>query len=415
MRSGCHSTSKGKERQESRKHSRKMNRLVRGLFGQESSEVEAASHLGELPSLSSKEQDFNILVIDHTAAGTRNWASFFVEAATGNNDDANDKVEVQVDGKTRWLRVFQARWEDISVTSYGSIRNGTSQVSALCELVVERRGGRSGGSTILGSTVTFRVDFVLVRNQVVGALPEQDFRTQLFALMHANVPSVNSLPSIYQFIERVVPFAELQRIRSEVGASDFPVIEQTYYPSHKEMIVSPSFPLVVKTGHAHAGFGKMKLVHHHDFADLRGVIAMTKFGCTAEPFLDGEYELRVQKIGEHIRVMKRIGVSGSWKTNTGAAILEDVEVTDQYRMWAERCGQMFGGLEILAVDALHTTDGKEYILEVNDTAIGLGPSHHDEDSLRIAALVLAKVRNLRPQNGPVEQSASNFSKSETSL
>jgi Synapsin, ATP binding domain len=371
----------------------------------------ASEHMGELPSRTLLDSQFNVLVVDSTTRrGDRDWASFFTEAATTEakpdeeeeelKEEADDHDErdsrderdvafgesegdtadpceetsdvaeqakkvrggeggqglpVVIGGKKRLLRVFQAGWEDISVTSYGSVRKGKSEMKALCELAIKPRSGPSGaGHTItIGSSVTFRVDFVLIRNQVAGALPQQDFRNQLYALMHANVPSVNSLSSVYMFLERVIPFAELQRLRAEYGAEKFPTIEQTYYPTHREMLITPQYPLVVKAGHAHAGFGKMRLENHHDFADLRGLIAMTKFGCSAEPFLDGEYELRVQKIGDHVRVMKRIGLSGNWKTNTGAAIMEDVRVTEQYRLWAEKCGEMFGGLDILAVDALH--------------------------------------------------------------
>ena len=53
---------------------------------------------------------------------------------------------------------------------------------------------------------------------------------------------------------------------------------------------------------------------------------------TCEPYKKGEYDLRVQKIGEHVRVYKRISISGNWKTNTGSSFVEEVEVTDQYRL-----------------------------------------------------------------------------------
>ena len=49
--------------------------------------------------------------------------------------------------------------------------------------------------------VTFDPDFVLVRNEVRGPLPSQDFKKVLFALMYAKIPCVNSLESIY-----MVPF-----------------------------------------------------------------------------------------------------------------------------------------------------------------------------------------------------------------
>ncbi len=55
--------------------------------------------------------------------------------------------------------------------------------------------------------------------------------------------------------------------------------------------------------------------------------------------------------------------------------MEDIEVTDQYhiftfiiaficfirsrhRSWADECAKMFGGLDIFALDTLHSTTGK---------------------------------------------------------
>ena len=63
------------------------------------------------------------------------------------------------------------------------------------------------------------------------------------------------------------------------------------------MMYGGSFPAVLKVGHAHAGMGKMRVADHHDWEDVRSVVAMTdgKY-CTAEPFLTGDYDLRIQKI-----------------------------------------------------------------------------------------------------------------------
>ena len=41
------------------------------------------------------------------------------------------------------------------------------------------------------------------------------------------------------------------------------------------MMYGGSFPAVLKVGHAHAGFGKMKVPNHRDWEDVRSVVAMT--------------------------------------------------------------------------------------------------------------------------------------------
>jgi D-alanine-D-alanine ligase-like ATP-grasp enzyme len=54
--------------------------------------------------------------------------------------------------------------------------------------------------------------------------------------------------------------------------------------------------------------------------------------------------------------------------------------------------QMFGGLDICTVDAIHDRDsGNEYIIEVNDTSSGLAPENAEEDNRQIRDLTLAKM------------------------
>jgi hypothetical protein len=115
------------------------------------------------------------------------------------------------------------------------------------------------------------------------------------------------------------------------------------------------------------------------------VLALHKDYATAEPFIPGRaYDLRIQKIGTHYRVYKR--QSSNWKGNVGNSIIEEIAVTDRYKvhlgttlfthlyyiapttdfvcslgpvqMWADEASKMFGGLDILTVDAIHTTEGK---------------------------------------------------------
>jgi len=249
---------------------------------------------------------------------------------------------------------------------------------------------------------TLRPDFALIRNEV--SVPGKDYRNQMFGLMFAGVQSVNSFSSIYSFCEKAVVQAELFNISRRCGMDAngdeiFPVMPQQYFASFQEMMYTQAFPAVVKIGSAHAGMGKMMINDHHQMEDFRTCLAMTKGSgdstsayCCAEEFVEGDYDLRIQKIGEHYRCFKRISVSGAWKTNTGSSRLEHIELTPKYKRWADEAAQMFGGLDILTVDAIHeSSTGREYILEVNGTSSGLAPDTSEEDNIHIRDLVIEKM------------------------
>lgn len=239
---------------------------------------------------------------------------------------------------------------------------------------------------------TFQPDFVLIRSEVRGVEISQDYRNLLYGMMFANVPTLNSLHSIYCFLERPVVQAELNRLRSELGPEVFPAVWQSYFSSHREMMYGGDFPAVVKVGHAHAGFGKMKVKDHHVFEDVRSVLAVSPCYATAEPFIEGSFDLRVQRIGTHTRVFKRTSVSGNWKTNTGTSHVEEIAVSDRYRAWADAAARMFGGLDICTVDAIHEEgSGKELIMEVNGTSSGFCPHTKAEDNAHLRALVLQRM------------------------
>lgn len=296
----------------------------------------------------------------------------------------------------RAIRVVQTGWDclDVHCDTYSkagfmvevsklaptaSVEDDNPQVARL----------RAGGTR----NITVQPDFVLVRNEV--KMPHFDGRSRLDGFLFADVPSVNSLLSILTSCERPAVQGQLHRLQRRLGHEAFPVVPSHFASSHRSFMYGYTFPAVVKVGSAHAGAGKMKIQDHHQMSDFKSVLQMMpEEHCFAEPFINGALDLRIQKIGSHIRAFRRTGVSGEWKTNTGTAIMEQIELTDRYRLWVESASEMFGGLDILAVDAIvEEGTGKEYILEVNGTSIGLHPDYAAEDNQHIRDLVLQRMND----------------------
>jgi len=280
------------------------------------------------------------------------------------------------------IRVEQAEFGDLNLASY-------SDSGTMVDIQVYREG-----TVVVRS---FRPDFVLVRQSVRGIGPREDYRNILLGLQFGNVPSVNSLTSIYNFAEKPWVFAQLIQIQKRLGKDTFPLVEQAYYPNYKEMLITPKFPVVVKVGHANGGYGKVCVHNHRSFQDIASIVALSDTYATTEPFIPGKCDIRIQKIGTHYRAFKRTSISDNWKTNTGSAVLEEITITDRYKTWVNECSQLFGGgLDIMCVEAIIGKDNKEYIIEVNDTAMRLFSDTQDEDQRRIADLVVERMEKEYP-------------------
>ncbi|KAL9973215.1 hypothetical protein ACROYT_G019637 [Oculina patagonica] len=162
-------------------------------------------------------------------------------------------------------------------------------------------------------------------------------------------------------------------------------------------LITPKFPVVVKVGHANGGYGKVCVHNHRSFQDIASIVALSDTYATTEPFIPGKCDIRIQKIGTHYRAFKRTSISDNWKTNTGSAVLEEIAINDRYKKWVDECSHLFGGgLDIMCVEAIVGKDNKEYIIEVNDTAMRLFSDTQDEDQKRIADLVIERMEKQYP-------------------
>jgi len=286
----------------------------------------------------------------------------------------------------RPIRVYQTGWSDISIQA------DTYSTARLCVNIMRFAKSASTPEGVAGrGVVTIQPDFVLIRNEV--KTPTFDGKNILNGLLFAGVPAMNSLESVLLFCERPAVQGQLHKLQRRLGSDAFPVVPQHFCSSYRSLMYGYTFPAVVKVGSAHAGVGKMKISDHHQMSDFRSVLEMMPHEhCMVEPFISSEGDLRIQKIGTKYRAFRRVGISGDWKTNTGTSIMEEIECSARWQMWADSASDMFGGLDICTVDAIiEDGTGKEYILEVNGTSSGFHPEKAEEDNQYVADLLLQKM------------------------
>lgn len=228
----------------------------------------------------------NLLIIECTIS--YNWYQIFKDAKLTSGEE---------------LRVEQASWQEFSCTGY-------YDSGLICELNSARRPLLN---TPQNRPRTIKPDFILIRS--LCQFLDQSSKNFLYAIQFCNVPTINSFESIYGMLEKPVVFGELRKVRKRLKAErgiDFPLIEPTFYPNHRRMLISPSFPLVVKIGHHHAGFGKIKCENGQTFDDVKSIVATHGDYCTAEEFIDYDYEIAIQKIGPSIRCFVFVFIFGKF-------------------------------------------------------------------------------------------------------
>ncbi|CAF1020720.1 unnamed protein product [Adineta steineri] len=88
---------------------------------------------------------------------------------------------------------------------------------------------------------------------------------------------------------------------------------------------------------------------------------------------------------------RRKSLSDNWKANIGSVVIEQIELTERYRLWIDEVSQIFGGLDICAVEIVQSNDGKEFIIDVNDCTMQLVGETYEEDYQSIAKLIIHKM------------------------
>lgn len=85
-------------------------------------------------------------------------------------------------------------------------------------------------------------------------------------------------------------------------------------------------------------------------------------------------------------------------------MLEQISMPDRYKTWIDEVSDLFEGLDICALEVVVGKDGREYIIEVNDSALTLLGDSQEEDRRHVADLVVYKMQAIcRPRSPPPDE------------
>ncbi|KAB7507579.1 Synapsin [Armadillidium nasatum] len=202
------------------------------------------------------------------------------------------------------IRVEQAEFKELSVTA-------TSDGNVNVSMVVYRNSAKVVRS--------FKPDFVLIRQNLKDA--GENYKNILLAFKFGGIPSINSLTAIYNFQDKPWIFSHLLEIQKRLGKENFPLIEQSYFPNHKEMLSAARYPCVLKIGHAHGGLGKVKVEGNSDFQDMASVVAVANTYCTTEPYINAKFDIHIQKIGGSYKCFQNQRIQLSIRTVFGFCLI----------------------------------------------------------------------------------------------
>ncbi|MGH0151536.1 UNVERIFIED_CONTAM: hypothetical protein FKN15_039889 [Acipenser sinensis] len=163
-------------------------------------------------------------------------AATLSEATIGGTGPARSKILLAIDDQqTDWAKFFKGK----KVHGEFDIKVEQAEFSEI-NLVAHATGSYSVDIEAIrnGTKITksFRPDFVLVRQHAFSMAKNGDFRNIVIGLQYAGLPGVNSLHSVYNFCDKPWVFSQMTRLYKKFGHEEFPLIEQIYYPNHKEMI-----------------------------------------------------------------------------------------------------------------------------------------------------------------------------------
>ena len=128
------------------------------------------------------------------------------------------------------------------------------------------------------------------------------------------------------------------------------------------------------------------------------MIATSSDYFTTEDHIQGATaEIYVLRLGKTVRCYRKskdvhFRTWNEWGSETQ---FEDIPTTSEYKNWSNCVSEIFGGLDIFAINVLQLEgEGRkpvEYIIGIHDTGCTLADQHANEDAAALIELVLKKV------------------------
>ncbi len=219
----------------------------------------------------------------------------------------------------------------------------------------------------------------------LGAVrPSSQHRTVLEMVRLCGIPCVNPAETLLRGYDRLGMLTELRQIGLPVLDIDVVVGEQMLRR------LAPVFPVVVKVGNYHGGFGKTLVRTEEQWLEVCDLLFVTDDYITVEPYIEYLNDIRCLAIGERMWAMKRQG--RFWRANQMTTKHALVDVDDLLARYTRQAMEHFGA-DVLGLDFLETQAGDYLLLESNDVP---GLSGFPEEAKHILA------NRLQMQMGVVE-------------
>ena len=350
--------------------------------------------------------------VEGRSPDTRSGKSRFNETPKLAAAPAAPPVVLVIDDATDWSEAFPPGTASIQIEQVKDWRllNAVSDASApaghrlVCSIAPSLEPVVGAQHRVL------RPAAVLIRSWC-GAVGAQ-CRNLLLVMAAAGAKAVNSLSATLQSLEWPLIYGELLKIRDRLGVAAFPLADTNIFADTRigsEPLLPPALPLlataVTTASSGRSASATMKFGAGAEgaamFNDFRSVLALHNDCYLTRPLgpgerADGARMYRVLKIGSHYRL-------SHWPDTCGQAEHTpnprggSTAVEQRHRTWADACANIFGGLDVLAIDVLVVADGSETILNLDTTPSlpELGP----EEFVRIRDLLLGKIAMETAQQG----------------